>query len=197
MKIKKEKVKYEKKLKVVDKVPKKIIDYKWLLIISLVAFLLSCFFSGLTEIIVPNLNSIIGIIVVLIIVFINVLFDMIGTAITAADIAPLNSMAAKRIKGSRLAIELIKNAEKTSAICNDVIGDVCGIISGSVGVLISSIIAKSCGFSDSSITTLLVTAIIAALTIGGKSIGKSIAINKSDVIVFKFAKFLSVFKKER
>ena len=33
MKIKKEKVKYEKKLKVVDKVPKKIIDYKWLLII--------------------------------------------------------------------------------------------------------------------------------------------------------------------
>ena len=197
MKIKKEKVKYEKKLKVVDKVPKKIIDYKWLLIISLVAFLLSCFFSGLTEIIVPNLNSIIGIIVVLIIVFINVLFDMIGTAITAADIAPLNSMAAKRIKGSKLAIELIKNAEKTSAICNDVIGDVCGIISGSVGVLISSIIAKSCGFSDSSITTLLVTAIIASLTIGGKSIGKSIAINKSDVIVFKFAKFLSVFKKER
>lgn len=196
MKLKKEKVKYEKKLKVVDKVPKKIIDYKWLITISLVAFILSCFFSGLTEIIVPNLNSIIGIVVVLIIVFINVLFDMIGTAITAADIAPLNSMAAKRIKGSKLAIELIKNAEKTSAICNDVIGDVCGIISGSVGVLISSIIANSCGFNVS-ITTLLVTAIIAALTIGGKSIGKSIAINKSDVIVFKFAKFLSIFKKER
>ena len=196
MKLKKEKVKYEKKLKVVDKVPKKLIDYKWLITISLVAFILSCFFSGLTEIIVPNLNSIIGIVVVLIIVFINVLFDMIGTAITAADIAPLNSMAAKRIKGSKLAIELIKNAEKTSAICNDVIGDVCGIISGSVGVLISSIIANSCGFNVS-ITTLLVTAIIAALTIGCKSIGKSIAINKSDVIVFKFAKFLSIFKKER
>ena len=195
MKLKKEKVKYEKKLKVVDKVPKKIIDYKWLITISLVAFILSCFFSGLTEIIVPNLNSIIGIVVVLIIVFINVLFDMIGTAITAADIAPLNSMAAKRIKGSKLAIELIKNAEKTSAICNDVIGDVCGIISGSLGILISNILSKELSL-NLGLTTIILTSIIAGLTIGGKACGKSYAINKSDVIIFKFAKILRLFRKE-
>ena len=132
----------------------------------------------------------------MIIVIINVLFDMVGVAITAADMAPLNSMAAKRIRGSKLAINLIKNAEKTSAFCNDVIGDVCGIISGSVGVLISSLLANTYNWNIS-FTTLLLTAIIAGLTIGGKSIGKSIAINKSDVIVFKFAKFLSIFKKER
>lgn len=196
MKIKKEKVKYEKKLKVVDKVPKKIIDKSWVLTISFVAFALSCLFSGLTELFVPKLSAIIGLLVIMIIVIINVLFDMVGVAITAADMAPLNSMAAKRIRGSKLAINLIKNAEKTSAFCNDVIGDVCGIISGSVGVLISSLLANTYNWNVS-FTTLLLTAIIAGLTIGGKSIGKSIAINKSDVIVFKFAKFLSIFKKER
>ena len=196
MKIKKEKVKYEKKLKVVDKVPKKIIDKSWVITISFVAFALSCLFSGLTELVVPKLSAIIGLLVIILIIVINVLFDMIGVAITAADIAPLNSMASKRIRGSKLAIRLIKNAEKTSAFCNDVIGDVCGIISGSVGVLISSLLSSTYNW-NLSLTTLLLTALIASLTIGGKSIGKSIAINKSDVIVFKFAKFLSIFKKER
>lgn len=196
MKLKKEKVKYEKKLKVVDKVPKKIIDKSWVITISFVAFALSCLFSGLTELFVPNLSAIIGLFVIILIVVVNVLFDMIGVAITAADLAPLNSMAAKRIKGSKLAIDLIKNAEKTSAFCNDVIGDVCGIISGSVGVVISVLLAETFDWNVS-FTTLFLTATIAALTIGGKSIGKSVAINKSDVIVFKFAKFLSIFKKER
>ena len=42
---------------------------------------------------------------------------------------------------------------------------------------------------------LLVTATIASLTIGGKAIGKSIAINNSNVILFRFAKFISYFHK--
>ena len=125
--------------------------------------------------------------------FINVLFDMIGTAITAADIAPLNSMAAKRIKGSKLAIELIKNAEKTSAICNDVIGDVCGIISGTSGVVIVTIIIKLTDINEL-VVSLLVTGLISALTIGGKAIGKNIAIKNSDNIIFLVGKLKSVLK---
>ena len=105
-------------------------------------------------------------------------------------------MAAKKIRGSKTAIKLIQNAEKVSAFCNDVIGDVCGIISGSVGVLISAIISKETGINNS-IVTLVLTALIAALTIGGKAMGKSYAINKSDVIIFKFAKLISIFRREK
>ena len=42
---------------------------------------------------------------------------------------------------------------------------------------------------------LFVTAIISSLTIGGKAIGKSFAINKSEVILYTFAKFISNFYK--
>ena len=43
--------------------------------------------------------------------------------------------------------------------------------------------------------TLLTTAIVASLTIGGKAIGKSFAINNCDIILYKFSKFVSYFYK--
>lgn len=195
MKIKSFSDKYEKKVKKIDKTPKRFVDYKWVITITICAFLISLFFSSLTEILVSHLNAIIGILIILFIIIIGVIFDMIGVSVTAASIKPFNSMASKKIKGSKTAIFLIQNAEKVSAFCNDVIGDVCGIISGSVGILISSIIALEFNL-NSSLVTLVLTALIAAITIGGKALGKSYAINKSDVIVFRFAKIVSLFRRE-
>ena len=42
-------------------------------------------------------------------------------------------------------------------------------------------------------TGLFVAAIIASLTIGGKAIGKSFAVNNSNEILYNFAKFVSYF----
>lgn len=187
---------YEKKIKSIDKKPRRYIDVKWVVTITITAYLLSLLFSGMSSSIVPKLSPVIGVVIVIIIILIGVLFDMIGVAVTACNIAPFNSMATKNIRGSRTAITLIKNAEKVSAFCNDVIGDVCGIISGSVGALIAVLIASKSNLQGT-IVTLVITALIASLTIGGKACGKSFAINKSDVIVFKFAKFISIFKKEK
>ncbi len=195
MKFKSFNEKYEKKVKKIDKVPKRYVDVKWVFSVTFWAFLISILFSSLTETVVSNINAIIGIIIVLAIILIGVIFDMVGVAVTAADLKPFNSMAAKKIRGSKTAIFLINNAEKVSAFCNDVIGDVCGIISGSIGILISLVIAKEFSFNES-VVTLILTAVLAALTIGGKAMGKSYAINKSDVIVFKFAKIVSLFKRE-
>ena len=44
-------------------------------------------------------------------------------------------------------------------------------------------------------SSLTVAAIVASLTIGGKACGKSFAINKSDVILYEFAKIISIFYK--
>lgn len=195
MKIKKFNEKYEKKIKKIDKKNRKFFDLSWVLKVSIFAFLISLSFSIVTEVALPNINVFMGVLVLFSIIVIGVLFDMVGVSVTAASLEPFNSMASKKVKGSKTSIWLIKNAEKVSAFCNDVIGDVCGIISGSVGILISSALAVELK-TNISITTLILTAAIASLTIGGKAIGKSYAINKSDVIVFRFAKIIKIFRKE-
>ena len=117
---------------------------------------------------------------------------MIGISVTVADLKTFNSMATKKVKGATLAVKLIKNADKVSSFCNDVIGDICGIISGSTGVSVAIIVANKFDISLL-LVTLLITALIAAMTIGGKAIGKSFAINKSNSILYKFVKVLSIF----
>lgn len=44
-------------------------------------------------------------------------------------------------------------------------------------------------------TGLFIAAIVAALTIGGKALGKGFAINKSNIILYEFAKVISIFYK--
>ena len=119
---------------------------------------------------------------------------MIGVAITAQDETPFHSMASKKIKGSTHSVKLLKNSDKLASICNDVIGDVCGVVSGSAGVLVASTISKKINI-DQSLVVLIVTAVIASLTITGKAYGKTIAINKSKEITEKVGKVLNKFQK--
>ncbi len=190
MKPKPEKVKtYKEKNK-----KKSLIDYRWVTVITMLAFLISLCFSIISETVIPNVQILFSIILVLCVVLIGVLFDMIGVAITVADVKVFHAMAAKRIKGSKLAIKLIQNAPKVSSMCNDVIGDICGIISGSGGAAISTILALQLGIK-AIFPSLLITALIASLTIGGKALGKSIAVAKANFIIEKFAKVLTIFTK--
>jgi len=171
---------------------KKIIDSKWIIKITLITFFISFVFSFLSETIIPAVNTILGVILVLLFVFIGILFDMIGVAVTSANIKPFNSMSSRKVKGAKLAVKMIKNADKVSSFCNDVIGDICGIISGSAGVIIAVSLSEALS-TNKFIVTLIVTSLIAAITIGGKALGKSYAINKNDIILYRFAKFLSNF----
>src|SRR5699024_11313379 len=70
-------------------------------------------------------------IIVFFIVLIGIVFDMLGIASTAAKEAPLHAMAAEKVKGAKEAVNIYKNADKFASFCNDVIGDISGIISGS------------------------------------------------------------------
>ena len=107
-----------------------------------------------------------------------------------------NSMSARKVRGAKTAVMFRKNAEKVSSFCNDVIGDICGIISGSAGVMIATRVATKFSLPVFWIS-LAVTALIAALTIGGKALGKGIAIAKGNQILFVFAKVISFFKREK
>ncbi|MCI9233869.1 MAG: hypothetical protein HFH08_04635 [Bacilli bacterium] len=171
---------------------KKLVDYRWILKISIIAFTLSIVFSLLSETVMPKVNLWIGIIILILFIGIGILFDMVGVAVTAADETPFHSMAARKVRGAKVAVKFKKSAAQVSSFCNDVIGDICGIVSGSTGAILSVTISSSLQM-DALLISLLVTAIIAALTIGGKAMGKGFAVNKSNVILFEFSKVVSLF----
>lgn len=166
----------------------------WLLTVCALSFSLSIIMSLTSESLIPKINIFFGIIVILIFIFISIIFDMIGVAITAQDETPFHSMASKKVKGSKHSVKLLKNSDKLASICNDVVGDVCGVVSGSAGVLVANSIANEYGF-NTSIVVLITTALIASLTITGKAYGKTTAIKNSESITFKVGKILNIFKK--
>lgn len=179
-----------------EKKSKKYINWNWIIKITLIAFTLSFVFSAISEFVIPNVNIIIGIFLVIIFIGLGVLFDIIGVAVTSADEKIFHSMNSRKVKGAKLAVKFKKNADKLSSFCNDVIGDVCGIISGSAGAIIAATIAVKLSL-NAFLVSLVVTALIASLTIGGKAMGKNFAINKSNVILYKFSKFVATFIREK
>lgn len=169
-------------------------NYKWVIQTTLMAFIISLIFSFISETTIPNVNIILGIVLLILFILIGIIFDIIGIAVASADVKPFHSMNAKKVKGSDIAVELIKNAAKVSSFCNDVVGDICGIISGSASAIISVIISTTTHINIF-IVTLVTTSLIAALTIGGKALGKTFAINKSNIIIYESSKFISYFYK--
>jgi len=171
-------------------------NIKWIITITIIAFIISFFFSLISEIILSKVGLILGIVILLLFIIIGIIFDMIGVAVTAGRESPLNAMSAKKIKGAKKAVSFKKNADKVSSFCNDVIGDICGIISGSAGVTITTLLSKTYKL-DILWVGLIITGLIASLTIGGKAICKSIAMKKSNEIVYLTAKVISIFEKNK
>ncbi|HEX3028258.1 MAG TPA: CNNM domain-containing protein [Clostridia bacterium] len=159
---------------------------RWIIVITLISFVLSAFLNFVTSLL-QDISVFISSSVVLIIIVINIIFDIIGTAVTAADEAPFHAMASRKLYGARQSIRLIRNADKVSNFCNDVVGDICGVISGAAGTYIIIKIVDMVGAlnTESTIIGLAVTGLIASLTVGGKATGKSIAIKNSNYIVYK------------
>ena len=92
-------------------------------------------------------------------------------------------MAARKVPGAQDAIKLMRNAERVGSICNDVIGDICGVISGSASATIAAQVLVNIDFTWPRLITLLMSALVAGLTVGGKALGKTIAINSCTQIV--------------
>ena len=178
----------------IKKDKKKNSQVSWIVKITIIAFIISFVFSFASELVLSDVGILIGVIVLLLFILIGVIFDMIGVAVTSADITPFNAMGAKKIKGADVAVMFIKNADKLSTFCNDVVGDICGIISGSATAVVSVLVSEALNI-PLLISTLTVTGLTAAFTIGGKAIGKGFAIKNNTSILYAFAKFVSFFYK--
>ena len=165
----------------------------WIYKVFLMTFFLSVIFSFLSNAITSSANLIVMIIITFVVIAIGIIFDMIGTASLTSNEATFHAKSSRKIKGAKESISLIKNSVRVSSICNDVIGDVCGIISGGMGAMVAINLAK---FFNNNITisTVIVSAIISSLTVGGKAIFKRVAIKNCDNIIFIVGKIKNVVK---
>ena len=156
----------------------------WALRVFLLAVALSALLSFFSSTALEGTGYAVAIIVLAVFIALGIVFDMIGVAVTAADPKPFHSMAAHREKGAKEAIRLLKNANQVSSFCNDVVGDICGIVSGSTAAVIVVELQRDLSIS------IAVTALISGITIGGKALGKTVAINECTGVVYRVARLM-------
>ena len=156
---------------------------RWVVTIFLVTIFISGAISLLSDVIMAGSNVAVAFLILLTIIFVGIVFDIIGMAVASADEKPFHSMAARKVSGAHEAIALLRNAERVSSICNDVVGDICGVVSGSASATIAAQILSNFDFTWPQIISLAMSALAAGLTVGGKAMGKSYAVNSCTTIV--------------
>ena len=166
----------------------------WTIKITVTTLFLSVFVSFITELTSSKSNVVVSILMLLLLILISIVFDTIGVAATSCDIAPLLIMSNKKVKGATQAVILVKNAEKVSNICADVIGDMCGIISGSCSAAI--VIMFAVNSPNDYWFSIITSGIVASLTVGGKAFFKKIAIKKSKEVMLVTGRVLSLLLKK-
>ena len=163
---------------------------RWVVTIFFVTIFVSGMISVVSDEIMARSSMVVAFLILLAIVMIGILFDIIGVAVTSADEKPFHSMAARKVPGAQEAIALLRNAERVSSICNDVVGDICGVVSGSASATIAAQILSNFDFSWPQIISLAMSALAAGLTVGGKAIGKTFAMNSCTMIVHTAGKII-------
>ena len=155
---------------------KKTRSSKWIYYVFLITFMLSICFSSVSNILIEKLNVYVALILLVIIIAIGIVFDMIGMSCVTCTEATFHAKAAKKQNGAKEAVKLVRYADKVSSVCNDVVGDVCGVVSGAVSAMLAIKIAGLFNLPQG-VLTLILGAIVASITVGGKAIEKAIVIN--------------------
>lgn len=165
---------------------------KWSIFIFLATYILSCLFTVTSTVMLEGVAWGIGVLIVFALVLIGIFFDMMGLAAASAKETPFHAMASEKVKGSRQAISIIRNADKFSNFCNDVIGDIAGVISGAASAIVVLKLVSSIDSGNTvlyTVTSVLFTGLVSATTVGGKAMGKSFAIHYATDIVLAIGKF--------
>lgn len=168
--------------------------FRWPLIVLVLSFCLSMAFGILSEVALNEASIIISIVVIVVFLIIAIITDMIGMAVASCDEKNFRAMAAKKVRGAKEAIILQKNADRVSSIFADILGDICGILSGAAGATVTmALIRENMSEFMGIVVASLVSATIAALLIFGKALMKKYSLNHSDQIILIIGKIMSFF----
>ena len=186
---KKEKVKSDKKRKKRN---------LWPIKAFFITFLLALAVNTGSELVLTDSQWWLATILTVVILLLGVIFDIIGTAATACDIGPFHAMASRKIRGGKTAVSLAMKKDIVSSVCCDIVGDICGIVSGVCGAALASEAISGLDFSTvwNVVIKVLIYSAISTLTITFKAIGKNLAVKNANKIILGVAKLLSIFRKE-
>ena len=163
---------------------------RWVVTIFLVTIVVSSIISLVSEELMSGSGIVTCFLILFAIILVGIVFDIIGMAVTSADEKPFHSMAARKVPGALASIKLLRNAERVSSICCDVVGDICGVVSGSASATIAALILTNVQLGWPRLVSLVMSALVAGLTVGGKAVGKTFAMNSATTIVHTVGKII-------
>ena len=168
---------------------------RWVVPIFFITILISGVISLVSDEVMANSSLLVAFLILLAIILIGIVFDIIGMAVATADEKPFHSMAARKVPGAQESIKLLRNAERVSSICNDVVGDICGVVSGSASATIATLVLMNVEVGWPRGISLIMSALVAGLTVGGKAIGKTVAVNSCTEIVHMVGRVIRAFNR--
>ncbi|MDR1093852.1 MAG: hypothetical protein LBL66_06855, partial [Clostridiales bacterium] len=137
-------------------------SYWWIKVFFL-TLALSAAFGFISETVLTRTHFIVAAVVLLVFMVVNVVCDVLGTAVATCEVEPFQSMAARKIKGAKTALRILKHAEKFNNITNDVVGDICAVVGGAMGVALVRQIIKPYEWDEGNIYRILVFVAASAL----------------------------------
>jgi len=182
-------------MKIKEKHNKKNSGARWTATVTVLSFVLTVIFSFLAESVTEAASVVLSVLIILVLIIISIIADIVGTAVTVCDATPLAAMSSRKVRGAKSALRLIHSSDKVASVCCDVIGDICGIVTGAATTAIVYMIISSGGEGARLWISILLSASVACLTIGGKAFGKKLAHKKSKDIVYLLGRILSIADK--
>ncbi len=168
----------------------------WAIKIFFISLILAAAFSVVAEYFTQGLSLFAAFCVLILIVAMGVFSDLVGVAFATCDQKPFISMSAKKVKNAKVCLSLLKKADIVSNFCNDVIGDICGIVSGAAGAAIAiKVYMAGVPFSEY-VVSIILSSFIAGATVAGKALGKGYAMKKNKEIVSFIGMIIVFFVKE-
>lgn len=166
----------------------------WAVKIVVLTFILSLISSVLSQVAVGGSDILIATMLLIFMIITSIIFDVIGVSVTSCTLCALSDAHKESDGVKNVALALIANAEKVNNFCADVIGDICGVMSGACGASIVAAISQTFGL-DAFLPSILVSAVIASVTVGGKALCKRIAVRNSEsIVLFTSRRLYSLIK---
>lgn len=155
------------------------------LVVFVGTFFTACAMTLASNIVLEQMETfMVGFAVLVLVILVGVVFDIVGTAVSVSGQSHLNAKASRRIPGAKKALVLVKNASRVANICNDVVGDICGTVSGGLGTALAGMLISSGGWQGLMVS-VGISGGIAAATVAGKALGKNFAIDNADEIIYR------------
>ena len=87
-------------------------ELKWFITVFITTFILSIVFSYICTNAISSLELFPALLILILTIFIGIIFDIIGVAVTVAKEEELHAKASKKMKGAKTSIKLIRNSSR-------------------------------------------------------------------------------------